>query len=232
MLRSQTAILFTTVILTLVSGRGGGHPWLRMAGWWLILSLLNLHLLGSSFARTLLLEHGISNWLRRVAILAVALALAITVVVWARRTLPPLDLSQLQDFDAVKDYFQKVLASGPVPYLLYPFRLVVRPCLAPNLAAFLSALPPVLLLLILHYVWVIRSNVAFEEASVEASRKLAEKLSAMRAGNWQTVIPLAPNRPEGHCHTLEKFNQRGPGLHAARLDQPGGSWHWRVCGSP
>src|SRR6266478_2726603 len=84
LLRSQIAILFTTVLLTLVSGRGGGHPWLRMAGWWLVLSLLNLHLLGSSFARTLLLEHGISNWLRRVAILAVALALAVTGVVCVR----------------------------------------------------------------------------------------------------------------------------------------------------
>src|SRR5437773_6199596 len=60
LLRSQFAILFTTLFLTLVSGRftGGGHTWIRVAGWWLVLSMINLHGIGSSFARTLLLERG------------------------------------------------------------------------------------------------------------------------------------------------------------------------------
>ena len=41
--------------------------------------------------------------------------------------------------------------------------------------------------LALHYIWVIRSDVAFEEPSVEASQKLAEKTAAARAGNWQAA---------------------------------------------
>src|SRR5205085_7964459 len=69
LLRSQTAILFTTVLLTLVANRFGGRAWIHAAGWWVILSTLNLHFLGSSFARTLLLERGISNWRRRLGIL-------------------------------------------------------------------------------------------------------------------------------------------------------------------
>jgi ABC-2 type transport system permease protein len=153
----------------------------------LILSTLNLHLLGSSFARTMLLEHGISNWARRGAVLALVIGLGGAVVIWARQTLPPPDVSEWQDFDALKDYFQQLLGSGPVPYLLYPFRLVVRPYLAQNAMGFLSVLGPALALLLLHYAWVVRSNVAFEEASVEASRKLAEKVAAVRAGNWQGV---------------------------------------------
>jgi hypothetical protein len=44
---------------------------------------------------------------------------------------------------------------------------------------------PAAVLLAVHYAWVIRSDVAFEEASVEASRALAEKLAAARSGNWQ-----------------------------------------------
>lgn len=36
----------------------------------------------------------------------------------------------------------------------------------------------------LHYFWVILSDVAFEEASVEASQKLATRLAAVRSGNW------------------------------------------------
>ena len=187
LLRSQTAILFTTLLLTIVSRRLGGHAWIRAAGYWLILSTIHLHFLGSSFALTRLLDRGISTWQRRLGILALVLALAGVVFVWSRQTMPAFDPSRLTDQQAVKDYIQQVLTAGPVPYLLYPLRLVVRPFLAPNALAFLYAFGPALVLVLLHYAWVVRSNVAFEEASVQASQKLAEKLAAVRAGNWQVA---------------------------------------------
>ena len=187
LIRSQTAILVTTLVLLLVTNRFGGHAWIRSAGYWLILSTLNLHLLGSSFALTRLLDRGITNGQRRLAILLVVLLAGAAVVLWARHSLPPLDIGRLQDSGAVAQYAQQVLTSGPMPYLLYPFRLVIRPCLAPNATAFFWALPPALLLLILHYAWVVRSDIAFEEASLEASKRLAEKVAAMRAGNWQAT---------------------------------------------
>jgi hypothetical protein len=187
LLRSQTAILFTTLLLTLVSNRLGGHVWIRAAGWWLILSTVNLHLLGSSFAVTMLLDRGISPWRRRLGILALAAALVGVVVVWGRQTMPAFDLSRLSDLEAVKDYAQQVLTAGPAPYLLYPLRLVVRPFLASNALAFLAVLGPAVAVLLVHYAWVVRSNVAFEEASVQASQKLAEKVAAVRSGNWQAM---------------------------------------------
>ena len=187
LLRSQTAILFTTLLLTIVTNRFGGHAWIRAAGWWLILSTLNLHLLGSSFALTKLLDRGISTWQRRLAILAVVLVLAGGVIIWGRQTMPSFDLSRFENMQAVQDYFQQVLTAGPTPYLLYPLRLVVRPFLAPNALAFLAVLGPALLLMLLHYAWVVRSNVAFEEASIQASQRLAEKVAAVRAGNWQAA---------------------------------------------
>ena len=187
LLRSQTAILFTTLLLTLVTNRLGGSVWIHAAGWWLIFSVLNLHFLGSSFARTMLLDRGITNWRRRLGILTLVLLMAGAVIVWARQTIPTFDLAGLKDLNTVKDYALQVLTAGPIPYLLYPLRLVVRPYLAPNALAFLYALGPALLLLLVHYWWVVRSNVAFEEASVEASQKLAEKVAAVRAGNWQAA---------------------------------------------
>src|SRR6266851_1689485 len=50
LLRSQIAIGFTTLFLTLLSNRAaaGGPGWMRVVGWWLILSTLNLHFLGAS----------------------------------------------------------------------------------------------------------------------------------------------------------------------------------------
>jgi ABC-2 type transport system permease protein len=185
LLKSQIAILFTALFVTLFFGwaRSRGMLWTQALGWWVILSTLNLHQLGSSFARTMLLERGISNWKRRSVVLTSVVALVGGVAVWAWRTVPPPpragDIGGLED---IKYYVETVLQAGPLVYLLAPFRLVVQPYLAPDAMAFLRALVPALALLALHYVWVVRSNVAFEEASVEASRKMAERMAAARAG--------------------------------------------------
>ena len=183
LLRSQAAILFTTLVLMLVTNRFGGKFWTHAAGWWLILSTLNLHLLGSSFGRTALMDRGITNGRRRFIILAILVLAGAALVVWAKRTMPGFDFSQMKDFRSVQDYIETLLTSGPLPWLLYPFRLVIRPYLAPDGRAFLLALGPAVVLLLLHYWWVSRADVAFEEGSLEASRRLAEKIAAIRSGN-------------------------------------------------
>jgi ABC-2 type transport system permease protein len=187
LLRSQMGIFFTTLLLTLVTRRMGGSAWIHAAGWWLILSTLNLHFLGSSFVRTMLLDRGITNWQRRLAVLGFVLGLGGAGAYWVSQTIPAFDLQQMADLEALKTYGRQVLISGPVPFALYPFRLIVRPYLAPGPGAFLAALLPALGLMLAHYVWVLRSNVAFEEASVDASRKLADKVAALRSGNWQAA---------------------------------------------
>ncbi len=183
--RSQLRILFSVLVLSLISRRFGGNIGIHAFGWWLILSTLNLHFLGSSFARTMLLDHGISNWLRRLLVFISAAVIIAGVWLWAKRTMPGLNSAHVTDFSSAMDYLQRVLTAGPALYLLYPFRLVVRPFLAPDAMTFLGALGPALLLFGFHYLWVIWSNVAFEEASVEASQKMAARLAAARAGNWQ-----------------------------------------------
>jgi len=187
LLRSQLGILFTALLFAFFSRRLGGNAWIHAVSWWLILSMLNLHFLGSSFARTILLDRGISNWLRRLLVSGLVVVMAGFVWIWAKRTLPELSPADTANLSAILDYAQRVLTAGPALYLLYPFRLVVRPFLAPDAAAFFAALAPALLLLVLHYLWVIYSDVAFEEASVAASQKLAVRLAAVRAGNWQGV---------------------------------------------
>lgn len=203
LLRSQTAILFTTLFLVLVSNRFGGNPWMHALSWWLMLSTLNLHFLGSSFARTMLLERGISNWQRRAGVLALLAVLITTVLIWARRTMPVLDVDEIHGVEGLADYGRELLAAGPAPYLLFPFRLMVRPYFAADGVSFLVAIIPAALLMLLHYWWVLRANVAFEEASVEASQKLAEKIAAVRAGHWQGTRPnLKVKRPPFHLRPV------------------------------
>jgi len=195
--RSQFAILFTTLLLTLFSGRWRAGPtqaFIAIFGWWLILATLSLHFLGSSFTRTLLLERGISNWLRRGLVLGVAGGIVTAIVLWARRTMPGLDLAEVNGIKGFTEYLNTALASGPAPYLLLPFRVALKPFLATDFSQFLLALGPALLLLALHYFWVIRSNVAFEEASVTASEKVAALLTAARAGKGAHLKPMKRKR--------------------------------------
>src|SRR5665213_960034 len=187
LVRSQLRIFFSTLLLALFSHRLGGSIWIHGLGWWLVLSTLNLHFLGSSFARTLLLDHGVSNRLRRAVVVVVVAAASVAVWIWARQTMPPLTDSDTAHFKSILIYAQRVLNTGPALYLLYPFHLMVRPFFAPSASAFLIALAPALLLFLLHYLWVVYSDVAFEEASVEASQKLATRTAAVRSGNWQAA---------------------------------------------
>jgi hypothetical protein len=194
LLRSQAAILFTVLFLMLVTNRFGGRFWIHAAGWWLILSTLNLHLLGSSFMRTILLDKGITNWRRRWLILGLVLAFGLAVIVWTRKSLPPFDFSQMTDLRSVQDYLGAVLNSGPLYWILLPFRFAVRPYLAPDGRAFASTLFPAVALLLLHYWWVAQADVAFEEASVVASKRIAERVAAVRSGNLQAANPNAKGR--------------------------------------
>ena len=91
--------------------------------------------------------------------------------------------------------------NGPMPCVWYPFRLVLKPYFAPEWIAFLLALGPALLVMTAHYLWVMRADVAFEEASVEAARRLAERVAAVRSGNLRTASQkLKPKRAPFTLH--------------------------------
>lgn len=188
LLRSETAILFTIIFLTLISRRFGvGSAWIHAASWFLILSIVNLHFLGSSFARTILMDRGITTWTRRIVILAFVCIVVAVVAIWVWKTIPAANLSELDSGSKIEAYAREVLASGPLPFLLAPFRWIVRPYFAPDARAFFIVVWPALGLTALHYVWVAASDVTFEEASLDASKKLAEKTAAIRSGNWRAA---------------------------------------------
>ena len=187
LLRSQVAILFTTLLLTLVTNRFGGQAWIHAAGWWLVLSTLNLHMLGSSFARTMLMDRGITNWQRRLGILALVLALGRG----GARLVPANDARlrpfPVPDMQAVQDYAQQVLTAGPAPYLLYPLRLVVRPFLAPNALAFLMRWGRPWCCCCCITLGSSARMWRLKRPPWRPPRKLAEKVAAVRAGNWQAA---------------------------------------------
>lgn len=197
LLKSQFGILITTFFMMILSTQFGARdrPWAIFIGWWVVLSFLNLHFLGSSFARTRLLDRGLTHARRRLVILAlVALAVG-AVFFWARDTMRLPTETEMEDWRKMLRWFHAMLETGPAPWLLWPFRLVVRPYLAESGGALLAALWPALLLLIAHYVWVMHSNVAFEEASLALAEKRAKLVSAAKQGQMMPVSHKARRGP-------------------------------------
>jgi ABC-2 type transport system permease protein len=181
-LRSQTAIFFTTLLLTLITGRWryASHVWIAILGWWIILSTLNLYQLAVSFARSKLLDRGLTSARRRVLVITLLAAGVGAVLYFGWNDLPALPAKN-PDPAALFDWLRQALATGPARYVLYPLRLVVRPYYAPDTGAFFLALGPALALFALLYAWVMRADVAFEEASIEFSQKVAERIATVRA---------------------------------------------------
>ncbi len=195
LLRSQFAILLTIALLTLITGRFrlGGHVWTQAAGWWVILSTLSLHLLGASFARTQLLERGLTPWRRRAVVLLLVGGLLAAAGWWVRASVPPFREGS-PDPAAVLAWARALLATPAVHWLLEPFRIPLRPFLAPDAAGFLRALGPAGLLLGVNYFWVLRADVAFEEASADLSRRFAQRLADARSGRGAAAVPFRRRR--------------------------------------
>ncbi|MBA3761104.1 MAG: hypothetical protein H0X07_11300 [Gemmatimonadales bacterium] len=204
LLRSQLLILFNALIWTLILSRErfGVSPWLRVVSIWVLLTTLSFHRLGASFVRTSLAEHGRLGLRHRVVSLAV-LGTVLIALTWSIGEALP----RLADADARTPFgFLSALgeaAAQPLPTALtYPFRLMIRPLTAPSVAAWLQALWPALVLLVLHYIWVVRSDTAFEEAAAAVSLQRAQARTERRAGptpraGARVTAPLFRLSPRG-----------------------------------
>ncbi len=193
LVRSQVGILFSVVFLTLISGRWrqGPHVWISLLGWWTILSTLSLHGLASSFARTFLFDRGITNWRRRTIILSALVVVIGGLFIVGRDRLPPLPAGPNPIPYDYLNWLDTALTTGAIPYLLLPFRVVVQPYFAPDASSFFLALGPALAIIALHYFIVVRANVAFEEASVAYSQKIASRIANMQQ---RRGTPQAPKK--------------------------------------
>jgi putative ABC exporter len=180
LLRNQLLILFNSLLWTLILARErfGASPWLRALSIWVLLTTISFHRLGASFVRTSLLEHGRIALRHRVVSLAVLGALVVGIVWSAQDALPELAAGWAAGPATFLDALAEA-AAEPLPRIvLAPFRALVRPLAAHSFVEWVQAMGPALVLLALHYIWVIRADTAFEEAAAEASLLRARQVSA------------------------------------------------------
>jgi ABC-2 type transport system permease protein len=203
LLSAQFRSLIGAVVMTLLSNRWsflGGNALTHAFGWWFIFSTLNLHFSGANFTLTRLSDAGFGATRRRIlTFLLVAVVLAVTA--WrlpAAMRLPVLDDSSvLRPFT---DWITTVTAATPLGWVLWPFKLVVGPFLAPDLRGFFLTLGPALAVILLHYLWVVHSAVAFEESSIDYAQKRTARIAAWRSG--QGRLGGAPTKARAEPYRL------------------------------
>ncbi len=186
LIRSQTASLLVSLILTVFFRPGTFMAaWTAITGIWLLFGILNLHLIGVALARTSLAQHGLSGLRRQWFPIAVIVA-AIGVIGLAIVS-NGAQLSTLETGRQVLGELERVLTTGVAGWALWPTRAVVRLPLAASTAEYWRALPAALGLLAVNYLWVMRSEAAFEEASAEQSEMVVRGRMAPRRARVTAV---------------------------------------------
>lgn len=171
LLRGQFVILFNVFLWTflLSGGWAGTGPWRRAGAIWILLTTLALHRLGVALLRSSLLEHGRAALRARAVTLTLVGLAAIALLVDAAQAAPALGSAWglgLKEFLAAAHD----VAQRPVPAaLLLPGGLLVRPLFAQGWVEWARTLLPAIAILMAHYVWVVRSDAAFEESAAAAA---------------------------------------------------------------
>jgi hypothetical protein len=197
LLRSQLAILFSSAIATLFLRPGSlATSWTLMAGLWVVMMTMRLHLMGVALRRASLGAHGASGLARQWLPLAVVVGAATVLAATAIRAWPA--LNSAEGGDAMLAALNRLASEGAAGVVLWPFRALVRLPLSASAAEFWSALPAAIALLAVNYAWVLRSDAAFEEASAEHAEQAVTRRTAPRAvvrGAAATPFTLAPDGP-------------------------------------
>ncbi len=180
LIRAQPAILFTSLLVTLFAQRAAGPWWVHFPSAWVLFSTLNLHQIGAELVHTSARQHGRAGW-RRLRVPLLVFAAWVGALGWSiAHALPRMRAAG--GFDGKFSVLSDAFSTPPASIALTPLRIVLQPMLAVEALEWLAAFGMALLVLAAHYLWVVRSGVAFEESAAEAAARTAAAIDAMRSG--------------------------------------------------
>jgi ABC-2 type transport system permease protein len=204
LLSVQALLLMQVLIWTLLLRRGSGElpGVLRAIGLWTLFTTVSLHRLGATLART----HA-PDVPRRKPIAKTIAVLFIAALTFASVRAAPMALDMWRSYLALSSYdtsrvidrmlagrvaVQTLLNDPVVHALIWPIRAVTAPAFSHNAGAWLLAMPAALLVLGLHYVWILRDPQPFEELAIGSSARFADRVARMRRG--ASLTTLKPSR--------------------------------------
>jgi hypothetical protein len=179
-LRWQILIILNALIWMVIARRTNPPipvP-LYVVSMWVLFSTLSMHRLASALTKAGVAAH----WKTGLRYQAVPIALVVGATAslyiaisghWARLTA----LCCGREF---WPYLEETLRQPAAAAVLLPFQLLMAPVGAMTIGGWATAMVPALGLLGLHYFWVMRSQVAFEEAAVRASAETVDRLARLR----------------------------------------------------
>jgi len=201
LLRSQLPLFLSSLLSVLLFS--GGHLTttriVRVLGLWLVFSALQMHYGVAALVRQSLEEHGVTAVRRRLGVITVLTGVAVAVALILRRQLPEVQAAFAAGPAAGLDALGAILHRGVLGVIVWPLSALVRPLLAPDLATFAARLPAAFLVVGLHYVWLVRSSLAFEEVAVESAERMARRIAAWRSGRRP---PPSERRSKGARRSL------------------------------
>lgn len=194
---AQGRVLWSTVIwaLLLAPAGLGAAAGMHAAGLWVMLSTLQLHRVGASFFRAGVREQGATGVRRRLPTLLILVALTVAVGGVVASAVPALLDAFPRGGSALLAALDAAAARPVAHALLAPFRLLVRAGTAEEPHVWLRAMVPALAILLAHYVWVIRSDAAFEESAAEAAFQRVSRLASHGGAAGPTAAGAGPSAP-------------------------------------
>ena len=194
--RAQFVVILNTLIWMLILRQNGSAlPFmLRAMGLWLLFTVGYLHRLGAALVRESWAQHGMPGARRHAASIAVFVAAIAAVtfnVVTSAGTWRAADGAR-----ATAEALSAALARQPASLVLWPINAIVAPASAATVPEWLHVLPGALLVLLVHVVWVMRTDTAFEEAALTATSERARRVAALHnRPAFATAKPSAAARP-------------------------------------
>jgi len=198
LLRSQLALGLSSLLSVLLFS-GGHFPatrLLRVLGLWLVFAALQMHSAVTALVRQSLEEHGVTAVRRRLGAFVLVAAIVGAAALSLRGQLGTIQQAFVEDPVAGFDTLAAVLHRGVLGVVTWPFAALVGPAVSHDLATFAARLPAAVLVLAVHYVWLVRSSIAFEEVAVESAERMATRIAAWRSGRRPPPVagPAKPTR--------------------------------------
>jgi len=191
---------FGALVSAFFFSRTGLLPFWRIGpAAWLGFGTMWMHLVAVGMTRASLRQHGRSAWRGRLGTLAVLAGIVALGVVAAKRLVqvPP-----VHDLSAFPSYLSQLLSTRPLSWLVAPAHALVQIAAGHDWTSFGHGLGVALAVFAVHYVWVVRSDQAFEDAALAAAERKARAKESRRSGMRAPLSGARLRRPwlklQGH----------------------------------